>query len=258
MGKKKGTKTSKTKGSSSRNAYQGLFESTPRNFGLGGTVQPVRDLTRFVRWPKYVTLQRQKRVLFKRLRIPGPINQIINQHCTSNDTKSLFKLLQKYSAESKEEKKARLLAAAQAKREGQEVNSAKPNLLKFGLNQVTTLVEQRQAQLVVIAADVDPIELVCWLPALCRATETPFCIVKSQSALGKFVGLKRTTCVAITSVDKADQHSLDQLREMFTSKFNNDLTFAKKPSKMIMGVKFQHREAAQKRAKEAELLRRGA
>jgi large subunit ribosomal protein L7Ae len=36
--------------------------------------------------------------------------------------------------------------------------------LKFGLNHVTTLVENKAAKLVVIAGDVDPIELVLWLP----------------------------------------------------------------------------------------------
>ena len=51
--------------------------------------------------------------------------------------------------------------------------------LKFGLNHVTTLVEQKKAKMVVIAHDVDPIELVVWLPQLCRKMEVPFCIVKS-------------------------------------------------------------------------------
>ena len=50
--------------------------------------------------------------------------------------------------------------------------------MKFGLNHVTTLVESGKAQLVVIAHDVDPIELVVWLPALCRKMGVPYCIVK--------------------------------------------------------------------------------
>jgi large subunit ribosomal protein L7Ae len=172
--------------------------------------------------------------------------------------KLLFKLIKKYKVESKEEKKARLVAAAQDKKAGKNTQNSKPNLLKFGLNQITTLVEQKAAQLVVIASDVDPIELVCWLPALCRATETPFCIVKTQSSLGKFVGLKRTTAIAITSVDKADQHALDQLKELFKTKFNNELAFANKASKPTMGIKFQHKEAAIKKAKDAELLNKAA
>lgn len=44
-------------------------------FVSGQDIQPKRDLTRFVRWPKYVRLQRQKAVLMKRLKIPPPINQ---------------------------------------------------------------------------------------------------------------------------------------------------------------------------------------
>ena len=52
-----------------------LFEKRPRNFGIGQDIQPTRDLSRFVRWPKYIRLQRQKVVLQTRLRIPPAINQ---------------------------------------------------------------------------------------------------------------------------------------------------------------------------------------
>lgn len=44
---------------------------------------------------------------------------------------------------------------------------------------------QVKAQLVVIAHDVDPIELVVWLPALCRKMGVPYCIVKGKSRLGQ-------------------------------------------------------------------------
>ncbi|KAK8729200.1 hypothetical protein OTU49_008672 [Cherax quadricarinatus] len=52
-----------------------LFEKRPRNFGIGGDIQPKRDLSRFVRWPKYIRLQRQRAVLQQRLKIPPPIHQ---------------------------------------------------------------------------------------------------------------------------------------------------------------------------------------
>lgn len=48
---------------------------------------------------------------------------------------------------------------------------------------------QNKAQLVVIAHDVDPIELVVWLPALCRKMEIPYCIVKGKSRLGSVIFL---------------------------------------------------------------------
>jgi len=42
---------------------------------LGQDIQPARDLSRFVRWPKYIRIQRQRAVLQKRLKVPPTINQ---------------------------------------------------------------------------------------------------------------------------------------------------------------------------------------
>ena len=33
-----------------------LFEAKARNFRIGGDIQHKRDLTRFVRWPRYILL----------------------------------------------------------------------------------------------------------------------------------------------------------------------------------------------------------
>ena len=52
-----------------------LFEKKPRSFRVGGHILPKRDLTRFVRWPKYILLQRQKRILMTRIKVPGLIAQ---------------------------------------------------------------------------------------------------------------------------------------------------------------------------------------
>ena len=41
----------------------------------GQDIQPKRDLSRFVRWPKYIRLQRQLAILKQRLKVPPPINQ---------------------------------------------------------------------------------------------------------------------------------------------------------------------------------------
>ena len=73
----------------------------------------------------------------------------------------MFKLLHKYRPETKAEKKQRLRAAAQKKTEGSDTTatSKKPITVKYGINHVTNLIEQKKAQLVVIAHDVDPIEV---------------------------------------------------------------------------------------------------
>ena len=94
-----------------------------------------------------------------------------------NTATQLFQLLNKYKPESKQEKKARLLTEAE-KREKSGDNattrdSKKPTFAKYGLNHVVALVEAKKAKLVVIADDVDPIELVVFLPALCRKMGIP-------------------------------------------------------------------------------------
>ena len=60
-------------------------------------------------------------------------------------------------------------------------------MLKFGLNHVTELVENEKAKLVVIAHDVDPIEMMVFLPALCRKKGIPYAFVKGKARLGKLV-----------------------------------------------------------------------
>ena len=58
----------------------------------------------------------------------------------------------------------------------------KPMAVKYGLSHVASLVEDGKAQLVVIAHDVDPLELVLWLPALCKRQGVPYCIVKVRAS----------------------------------------------------------------------------
>jgi len=81
--------------------------------------------------------------------------------------------------------------------------------------------KKKKARLVVIAHDVDPIELVVWLPALCRKKDVPYCIVKSKSRLGQVVHQKTATCLAITDVEKEDLSKLADLSTTFKDQYNN-------------------------------------
>merc|ERR1712168_1301260 len=94
-----------------------LFEKRPKNFSIGQDIQPKRDLSRFVRWPKYIRLQRQKAVLLQRLKIPPTIHQF-SQHLDKQTATQLFKLFDKYRPESPTARKERLTARAIAKAEG--------------------------------------------------------------------------------------------------------------------------------------------
>uniref|UniRef100_A0A8D1DV12 60S ribosomal protein L7a n=1 Tax=Sus scrofa TaxID=9823 RepID=A0A8D1DV12_PIG len=180
-----------------------LFEKRPKNFGIGQDIQPKRDLTRFVKWPRYIRLQRQRAILYKRLKVPPAINQF-TQALDRQTATQLLKLTHKYRPETKQEKKQRLLARAEKK-----------------VNTVTTLVENKKAQLVVIAHDVDPIELVVFLPALCRKMGVPYCIIKGKARLGRLVHRKTCTTVAFTQVNSEDKGALAKLVEAIRTNYND-------------------------------------
>merc|ERR1712193_268496 len=62
--------------------------------------------------------------------------------------------------------------------------------------------------------DVDPIEIVCWLPTLCKKMDVPYAIIKSKSRLGLIVHKKTTAALAILGVKKEDAHVLNKLVEV--------------------------------------------
>ena len=76
--------------------------------------------------------------------------------------------------------------------------------------------------MVAIASDVDPIELVVYLPALCQKMGVPYCIVKNKSRLGKLVDKKAATCVCLTGVESGDQKKLQQVSETCMTMFNDN------------------------------------
>lgn len=113
-------------------------------------------------------------------------------------------------------------AIAAAKASKQEApNQRPPNVVKFGLNHVTALIEQKKAKLVLIAHDVEPIELVVWLPALCKRQGIPYAIIKGKSRLGQVVHQKKASCLAIVNVNKDDMHEFSQLQTAIKENFND-------------------------------------
>ncbi|CAJ1944633.1 unnamed protein product [Cylindrotheca closterium] len=236
-GKKGGKKDTKVVAAKSTDP---LFPSTPRNYGVGGDIRPRgRDLSRFVKWPKYVRIQRQRAVLYQRLKVPPCINQF-TKTLSKNEAMTVFSLFNKYRPETPAAKKQRIKEAAAAKAGGKEDSSSKaPNVVKFGLKHVTTLVEEKKAELVLIACDVDPIELVMWLPALCRKMQVPFMIVKDKARLGALVHQKVAAVVALTSVGKADEAQLKLLKDLANEKYNNNPELVRKWGGGIMGLKTQ-------------------
>jgi len=218
---KKLTSKEKTKLRKTERRKNPLIEARRRTFGIGQHIAHKRDLSRILKWPRYVRLQRQRRILLQRFKVPPPINQF-SRTIDKNSATQLLALLTKYRPETKAQKKLRLIKAAEAKTKGETVKSEKPVLVKFGLNHITSLIEQKKAKLVAIAHDVDPIELVVWLPALCRKMDVPYCIVKGKSRLGQIVHQKNATALALTEVRKEDQTALTDLSTLCRDTFNKN------------------------------------
>merc|ERR1719228_592450 len=189
-------------------------------------------------------------MLYQRLKVPPSINQF-TQTLDQQTATQLFKLLHKYRPETRAEKKARLTAQAESKAAGkQETAGKKPINVKYGINHITKLIEAKKAQLVVIAHDVDPIEIVVWLPALCRKMGVPYCIVKGKARLGKLVHKKNATAIAVTTVKQDDKDKLEKLCEAVRTNYNERVEEIKRNwGGGIMGGKSQAKTARIEKAK---------
>ncbi|ODV81042.1 L30e-like protein [Suhomyces tanzawaensis NRRL Y-17324] len=228
-----------------------LFESTPKNFGIGQSIQPKRNLSRFVKWPEYVRLQRQKKILSLRLKVPPAISQFQNT-LDKNTAAQAIKLFNKYRPETSAEKKERLTKEAAAIAEGKTAKdvSPKPVVVKYGLNHVVSLIENKKAKLVLIANDVDPIELVVFLPALCKKMGVPYAIIKGKARLGTLVHKKTSSVAALTEVNSADEAELAKL----VSTINANFIEKYEDSRRHWGGGIMGSKAVEKKAKRAKNL----
>ncbi|CAL8091460.1 unnamed protein product [Calicophoron daubneyi] len=231
-----------------------LIQRRPRNFGIGQDIQPKRDLYRFVKWPKYVELQRKRAILKKRLKVPPPIHQF-SQTLDRSTCAQIYNLAEKYEPMSKKAKKMLLIHRAQQRAEGKpdEPTVRKPTL-RAGIREVTAAIQQKKARLVLIAHDVDPIEIVLFLPALCRKMGVPYCIVKGKARLGLLVHRKTCSCVAFTSIREEDKSRLTKIVETVKNNYGNRYEEIRRHwGGGILGAKSQARITKLEKAKAREL-----
>ena len=80
--------------------------------------------------------------------------------CSLSPAAEILKFFRKYRPESKQEKKSRLLKRAEGRTAGEpEVPTPRRPRVVFGGNEVTKMIEQKKAKVVLISHDVDPIEV---------------------------------------------------------------------------------------------------
>lgn len=116
------------------------------------------------------------------------------------------------------------------------------------------LIENKKASLVLIPNDVDPIELVVFLPALCRKMGVPYAIIKGKARLGTVVHKKTAAVVALTEVKGEDKSELSKL----VSAINDGYTSKHEESRRhwgggIMGAKAVARQDKKRKAIESAI-----
>jgi len=106
---------------------------------------------------------------------------------------------------------------------------------------------------------VDPIELVIFLPSLCRKMGVPYCIVKNKSRLGRLVRRKTCAAVAITAVDSGDKLNLSKVVEAIKNNYNERFDEIRRHwGGGLLGPKSQARVAKLEKAKARELAQKVA
>jgi large subunit ribosomal protein L7Ae len=76
--------------------------------------------------------------------------------------------------------------------------------IRKGINEVTKAIERGQAQLVVVAADVSPAEIVLHIKPLCEEKKIPYVQMASKEEIGVAAGLHvGSVAVAVVDVGEA-------------------------------------------------------
>ncbi|KAL7713170.1 60S ribosomal protein L7a [Entamoeba marina] len=226
-----------------------LIKPTPKVFGKGHIDHP-RDLTRYVKFPLYVRLQRQKRILMKRLKTPPAINIFVNHCLDKSNAVSLFKILDHIKPEEAAARRQRIRAAAKdlaekiskGEKAAQPKKTTKPATLAYGINNVVRLIERKKAKLVCIAHDVVPLEMVVFLPYLCKKLNVPYCIVKGKARLGQLVHRKTAAVVAVTDVKKEDTTAFNSLVENVKSAYFDNAHMYREFGGNIQGFKHNQKQ----------------
>ena len=90
----------------------------------------------------------------------------------------------------------------------------KDKLVKRGVKETVKAVRKGQTGLVIIAADISPIDVLSHLPILCEDKNIPYMYVKSRAEVGEACKTKRpTSCVMICKPDKKMEESTESYKE---------------------------------------------
>ncbi|HTT35831.1 MAG TPA: 50S ribosomal protein L7Ae [Thermoplasmata archaeon] len=79
--------------------------------------------------------------------------------------------------------------------------------IRIGTNEVTKSSERAEAKLVVMAEDVDPVEILVHVPMLCEEKRIPYVYVPKKQRLGQSAGLTKSAA-SVAVVEPGDGKGL--------------------------------------------------
>ncbi|RSH88543.1 RNA binding protein snu13 [Apiotrichum porosum] len=79
--------------------------------------------------------------------------------------------------------------------------------LKKGANEATKTLNRGISEIIVMAGDVEPIEIVLHLPLLCEDKNVPYVFVPSKTALGRACGVSRPVIAVSITTNEARELS---------------------------------------------------
>merc|ERR1739847_66336 len=91
--------------------------------------------------------------------------------------------------------------------------SANYKQLKKGANEATKTLNRGTAELVILAADAEPLEILLHLPLVCEDKNVPYVFVKSKTALGRACGVSRLV-IACSITSKEGSQLNTQIQDL--------------------------------------------
>ncbi|XP_055627534.1 H/ACA ribonucleoprotein complex subunit 2-like protein [Toxorhynchites rutilus septentrionalis] len=89
--------------------------------------------------------------------------------------------------------------------------------LRNGLKDVQVRLRKGETGIVIFAADVTPVEIMCHLPAVCEERNIPYCYTPSRKDLGAAMGVKRGTVAMLIREHPDYQEQFDKLKVEFNT-----------------------------------------
>lgn len=88
--------------------------------------------------------------------------------------------------------------------------------IRVGTNEVTKSSERTEAKLVVMAEDVDPVEILAHIPMLCEEKRIAYLYVPKKQRLGQVAGLSKAAASVAVVEPGEGKGLLDELQQEFT------------------------------------------